>query len=244
MKVFAQQAEQAAVMRPGLRRLLRLAVPSPVKAVERGLDMRARLTLNTSPDGPLAALLEDCADAGVDALSRELVWTRAEFDAVAARVGRSLASTTMDIARRVEKVLAAAHEAQVAIPDRPVQAHAEAVADIRAQLDRLLPTGFVTITGVTRLADLTRYLLAIGRRMERLAHGVGADRERMDRVHAVEDAYDDLVRSLSPARAAAADVVDIGWQIEELRVSLWAQQLGTPRPVSEQRIYKAIAAIR
>ena len=40
-----------------------------------------------------------------------------------------------------------------------------------------------------------------------------------------------------------ADVVDIGWQIEELRVSLWAQQLGTPRPVSEQRIYKAIAAV-
>lgn len=244
VKVFAQQAEQAAVMRPGLRRLLRLTVPSPVKAVERGLDMRARLTLNTSPDGTLAALLEDCADAGVDALSCELVWTRAEFDALAARVGKSLAATTMDIARRVEKVLAAAHEAQVAIPDRPVPAHADAVADIRAQLDRLLPKGFVTITGVTRLADLTRYLLAIGRRMERLAHGVGADRERMDRVHAVEDAYDDLVRSLSPARAAAADVVDIGWQIEELRVSLWAQQLGTPRPVSEQRIYKAIDAIR
>lgn len=96
---------------------------------------------------------------------------------------------------------------------------------------------------MSRLADLTRYLMAIGRRLERLPHGLGADRERMDRVHAVEDAYEDLVRGLTPARAAGADVADIGWQIEELRVSLWAQQLGTPRPVSEQRIYKAIAAI-
>lgn len=244
VKVFALAAEQAAVMRPGLRRLVRLSVPSPVKAVERGLDMRARLTLNTSPDGPLAALLDDCADAAVDALAREVVWGRKDFEALTAQVGRSLATTTMDIARRVEKVLAAAHEAQVAIPDKPVPAQADAVADVRAQLDRLLPKGFVTLTGVTKLADLTRYLLAIGRRMERLPHGLVADRERMDRVHAVEDAYDDLLRSLSPARAAGQDVADIGWQIEELRVSLWAQQLGTPRPVSEQRIYKAIAAIR
>ncbi len=243
VRVFATKAEQTATMRPGLRRLLRLSAPSPVKAVERGLDTRARLALNANPDDSLTALLEDCADAAVDALAREIVWTKADFDALAARVGKGLVATTSDIAARVGKVLTAAHEAQVAIPDRPPAAQADAVADIRAQLDRLLPKGFVTITGVTRLADLTRYLLAIGRRLERLPHALGADRERMDRVHAVEDAYDDLVRTLSPARAAGADVGDIGWQIEELRVSLWAQQLGTPRPVSEQRIYKAIAAI-
>ncbi|MGA9376101.1 MAG: ATP-dependent RNA helicase HrpA [Mycobacterium sp.] len=243
VKVFATQAEQTATMRPGLRRLLRLTAPSPVKTVERGLDTRARLTLNANPDGSLGALLEDCADAAVDAMSRELVWTKSDFDVMAARVGKGLAATTTDIAGRVGKVLAAAHEAQVAIPDRPPAAQAEAVADISAQLDRLLPKGFVTITGVTRLPDLTRYLLAIGRRLERLPHALGADRERMDRVRGVEDAYDNLIRKLSPARACAADVTDIGWQIEELRVSLWAQQLGTPRPVSEQRIYKAIAAI-
>ena len=66
----------------------------------------------------------------------------------------------------------------------------------------------------------------------------------MERVHAVQDAYDELRQALSPARAAAADVRDIAWMIEELRVSLWAQQLGTPRPVSEQRIYRAIDAIQ
>jgi ATP-dependent helicase HrpA len=59
-------------------------------------------------------------------------------------------------------------------------------------------------------------------------------------VHAVQDAYDTLVLALPPARKTAVDVVDIARQIEELRVSLWAQQLGTPRPISEQRIYRAI----
>jgi ATP-dependent helicase HrpA len=62
-------------------------------------------------------------------------------------------------------------------------------------------------------------------------------------VHAVEDAYTELLQALSPTRAAAADVRDIAWQIEDFRVSLWAQQLGTPRPVSEQRIYRAIDAV-
>ena len=65
----------------------------------------------------------------------------------------------------------------------------------------------------------------------------------MTRVHAVEDAYDELCQRLSPQNRGSDAVRAVGWQIEEFRVSLWAQQLGTPRQVSEQRIYKAIDAI-
>jgi len=65
----------------------------------------------------------------------------------------------------------------------------------------------------------------------------------MARVHAVQEAYDELRQALSPTSAAAHDVRDVARMIEELRVSLWAQQLGTARPVSEQRIYRAIDAI-
>ena len=127
-------------------------------------------------------------------------------------------------------------------PSRP-RRRPTPIADIRAQLDRLLPRGFVAATGATHLGDLTRYLTAVGRRLERLPRGVNADRERMPRVHAVQDAYDELRQALSPVRAAADDVRDIARMIEELRVSLWAQQLGTARPVSEQRIYRAIDAV-
>ncbi|KWX21655.1 ATP-dependent helicase [Mycolicibacterium wolinskyi] len=243
VKVFASQAEQAAAMGPGLRRLLRLAAPSPVKAIERGLSTRARLSLNANPDGTLAALLDDCADAAADVLIRKPVWTKAEFTGLVERSAKELGPTTQAAVSRVEKVLAAAHEVGMALPDKPPAAQADAIADVRSQLDRLLPNGFVTIAGVARLADLVRYVTAAARRLERLPHAIAADRERMARVHAVEDAYDDLVRALSPARAEAADVSEIAWQIEELRVSLWAQQLGTPRPVSEQRIYKAIDAV-
>ena len=127
-------------------------------------------------------------------------------------------------------MLAAAHDVQLALPDADLRPRRPTRSPTSAhQLDRLLPKGFVTATGAARLADLTRYLTAIGRRLDRLPHSVGADRERMQRVHAVQDALDDLVGALSPARAAADDIRDIARQIEELRVSLWAQQLGTPR---------------
>jgi ATP-dependent helicase HrpA len=242
--VFPTAAEQQAAMGPGTRRLLRLAVPSPTKAVERSLDPRTRLILGANPDGSLQALLEDCADAATDMLAAGPAWSRTEFTALRDRVAAELVSATGGIVARVGKVLAAANDVEVAIPTAPPPTQAEAIADIRAQLGRLLPRGFVTATGARRLADLNRYLLAIGRRLERLPHGVAADRDRMQRVQAVHDAYDELVRVLSPVRAAAADIRDIAIQIEELRVSLWAQQLGTPRPVSEQRIYRAIDAVR
>jgi ATP-dependent helicase HrpA len=243
VQVFATAAEQDAAMGRGLRRLLRLSVPSPVKTIERQLNPRTRLVLGANPDGSLAALLDDCADAAVAVLAPLPVWNRAEFVALQKKVTDALASATLDVVGRVEKVLAAANEVEVALPAQPPATQVDAVADIRAQLDRLLPQGFVTATGAAHLADLTRYLTAIGRRLERLPRDVAGDRDRMQRVHAVEDAYHELQHALSPARGAAEDVRDIARMIEELRVSLWAQQLGTARPVSEQRIYRAIDAI-
>jgi ATP-dependent helicase HrpA len=243
VRVFATKAEQDGAMGPGVRRLLRLTVPAPIKGIERQLNPRTRLVLGANPDGSLAALLDDCADAAVAMLAPAPIWTRSEFTAVAQRVTDALAATTLDIVGRVEKVLAAAHEVEVALPATPAASQADAIADVRAQLDRMLPRGFVAATGAAHLGDLTRYLTAIGRRLERLPRDVAGDRDRMQRVHAVEDAYDELRQALSPARAAADDIRDIARMIEELRVSLWAQQLGTARPVSEQRIYRAIDAV-
>ena len=241
LRVFATEAERDAALRPGLRRLLRLGVPSPVKPLEKRIDPRRRLALGANPDGSLTALLEDCADAAVDALLGEPVWSQADFAATRQRVREHIAASTEDIVTRVEPVLSALHAVELALPK--ASSHTDAIADIEAQLSGLLPRGFVTATTAARLGDLTRYLTAVVRRLERLPHAPSADAERMGRVHAVRDAYAELVQALSPSRAAAADIVDIALMIEEFRVSLWAQQLGTARPVSEQRIYRAIDAV-
>jgi ATP-dependent helicase HrpA len=244
IRVFASTNEQLPQQRAGVRRLLRLGAPSPVKAAERALSSRARLVLGANPDGPITALLDDCADAAADALIDQLPWTRGAFAALRSRVATELVVQTIDTMHAAEAVLTVAHEVRAALPAKPAANQAAAVADIRAQFARLLPTGFVTRAGRDRLTDLTRYLRAMARRLDRLPRDVEIDTARMRRVQAVQQAYDDLVRALPTTRAAASDIREIGWQLEELRVSLWAQQLGTPRPVSEQRIYRTIDAVR
>ncbi|MBI2701242.1 MAG: ATP-dependent RNA helicase HrpA [Mycobacterium sp.] len=244
LRVFASAPEQESAMGPGLRRLVRLSVPSPVKAVERQLDPRTRLMLGTNPDGSLPALLDDCADEAADALTPQVVWTRDAFTALRDRVAAKLVGTTVEIVGRTARVLSTAQEVRLLLPSNPPPAHLEAVTDVREQLNRLLPVGFVTTTGAAHLGDLARYLTASKRRLEKLPQALQGDRERMRRVHAVQEEFDYLVQTLPATRATASDIRDIGRQIEELRVSLWAQQLGTPRPVSEQRIYRAIDAAR
>jgi ATP-dependent helicase HrpA len=243
LRVFATEEERDAAAGSGLRRLLRLSVSSPVKSLEKSLDPRTRLLLGGNPDGSLSALLEDCADAAVDVLVPERVWNRGAFDAARQRVREELGPTAAEVLRRVEKSLTALQEVHRLLPDPATPAQAEAVNDIRDQLATLLGSGFVAATGAGNLADLTRYLTAVVRRLERLPHAPAADRERMVRVSAVQGAYTELLQAISPARAASPEVVDVARMIQEFRVSLWAQQLGTPRPVSEQRIYRAIDAV-
>lgn len=240
LRVFSTEAQQRSALGPGIRRLLRCDVPSPVKAVERQLDSPTRLMLKANPDGTLAALIDDCADAATDALTPAPVWTRAEYIALRTRVAGALVPATVDVVTRVAQVLAAARDTQVTLPAQPPPGQAEAIADIVGQLDTLLAPGFVTATGRAHLGDLVRYLTAVRRRVEQLPRALQADRERMARVHAVQDAYRDLLATLPTARHRDNDVRDIARQIQELRVSLWAQQLGTPRPVSEQRILRAL----
>jgi ATP-dependent helicase HrpA len=239
LRVFATEAEQRNAMPGGTRRLLRLALPSPVRAVQGSLTTRARLV-------GVPGVLDDCADAAVDDLVRRnggVAWDRASFAALADAVRAQLGQATVEVAKAVERVLAAANDVRSALPANPTAAQAEAVGDMRAQLAALLPPAFVTSTGRARLADLARYVAAIGRRLEKLPREIEVDRARMSRVHQMQAAYRDLVAALPAARSAAEDVQDIRWLIEELRVSLFAQQLGTARPVSEQRIYRAIDAI-
>jgi ATP-dependent helicase HrpA len=112
--------------------------------------------------------------------------------------------------------------------------------DVRDQLSNLVYPGFVTATGYRRLSDILRYIRAIDRRLTKLPEEPWRDQEWMDRVHKVEDDYHDLLEKLHPARRGDPDVVEIRWMIEELRVSFFAQTLGTPTPVSEKRISKTM----
>jgi ATP-dependent helicase HrpA len=119
---------------------------------------------------------------------------------------------------------------------------AVAAADARAQLRRLVHPGFVTATGITRLPDVARYVNAIDHRLSKLPEEPLRDTRRLSEVSALEQRYVALLRRLD-RDDITADVIDTGWLLEELRVSVFAQHLGTARAVSLQKVSKQIAAL-
>ncbi|MFD6390284.1 ATP-dependent RNA helicase HrpA [Nocardia sp. NPDC060259] len=244
VRVLSSPAEQAAAMRAGVRTLLLAAIPTSTRAVTAGLPAADRLALSQNPDGSLDKLVEDCRIAAADELIAAAggpVRTPEAFDKLVAAVRPQLATAVTGLIRAVAPVLSAAHQARAALADT---AETDIADDVRQQLDDLLFPGFVAEWGRARLRELPRYLLAAAQRLESLPGSAVRDRQGMAEVDRMLAAYDKLVRSLPDGRRNARDVTEIWWMIEELRVSLFAQKIGTPYPVSAKRIEKAIGAIR
>jgi ATP-dependent helicase HrpA len=119
-----------------------------------------------------------------------------------------------------------------------------ALSDMQAQLGRLVHAGFVGEAGARWLRRYPVYLAAIRRRRELLAEGgpaLARDRQLLDRVQPLQDAYLQRIDALPDARPPGADLRHVRWLLEEYRVSLFAQQLGTRDKVSDQRIRKVMA---
>ncbi|MDT7572322.1 MAG: ATP-dependent helicase HrpA [Actinomycetota bacterium] len=237
LRVLGTEQEQAAAMWTGVRRLLLLSIPSPVKAIAGRLSNASKLALTSNPHGGVVALLDDCVVAAVDALMTSgggLVWDAASYERLRDHVRGDLQDTTERVLRQVEEVLALR-----ATLSPQVGGISAAQVDMREQLGRLVGPGFVTATGLERLPDLARYLKAIEVRLSKLPRDAERDRRELATVHAVQEEVESLLRR----RPHDPRAQELRWLVEELRVSLFAQGMRTKRPVSEKRIYKAIDAL-
>jgi ATP-dependent helicase HrpA len=141
----------------------------------------------------------------------------------------------------VARVLKAARQVEARLDRLTAPALLGAVTDVHVQLSRLVHPLFVTATGAARLPDLLRYLEAMERRLDKLADTARRDVEVVRRIQALEERYARLVDALPPEHPLE-EVEHIRWMLEELRVSTFAQALGTPYPVSEQRVARELDA--
>ncbi|MGW5669576.1 ATP-dependent RNA helicase HrpA [Micromonospora sp. NPDC003776] len=243
VKVFDSPAEQEAAHWAGTRRLLRLTVPSPAKFLQGRLSNEAKLALSRNPHGGVPALIEDAAGAAIDKLMADAggpAWDAEGFAALRDRVRADLVDTVVEMMNRARQVLAAGYAVEQRLGATRNLAVVAALADIRNQLTGLVHAGFITEAGYARLPDLLRYLTAIERRLDRLPGNPQRDKQQQDRIAVVQREYQDMLAALPPAKRQSAAVRQIRWMIEELRVNVFAQALGTPYPVSEQRIYRAM----
>ncbi|MBP6996654.1 MAG: ATP-dependent RNA helicase HrpA [Phycicoccus sp.] len=251
VRVLPDVESANAAHRRGLRRLLLLGTQPPWKRVLARLTNAEKLALATAPHGNVPALLNDCLAAAVDDIVAEFVKdpvrTPEAYDAALAAVRTHAAARVLSAVDQVGPVVTAAdgiRQRLTAVERGAAGARlAATVADVRAQLDSLIRPGFVADTGLRRLPDLRRYLRAMEVRLDR-APTNKREGELQAQIDAVEADYADLVDSLPAHRRLAADVRDVAWLIEELRVGLFAQSLGTSVPVSVKRVRAALAALQ
>ncbi len=258
VRVLDTPAAQRAAMRAGTRRLLALTIPSPAAWVQKRLSSAAQLALATAPHGSVGAVLEDATTAALDALldryggpawdgtasagaGGPTAWDEASFAALRERVAGDLAETTAAIVDQVVAILDAERAVRRALEPLTAQQLRPAILDVARQLGRLVYPGFVTATGAARLADVERYLRGAVRRLERLPSQPAADLDRLRAIEELEAEYRARVDAWPDGRSHPASLREVPWLLEELRVSQFAQGLGTRGPVSAKRIRRAIA---
>lgn len=247
VRLFDTEAEQQRAMWLGTRRLILLNIPvNPAKFASEKLTNQQKLALSRNPHGSIQALFDDCATAATDRLIADHggpAWDEAGFRRLFDAVRADLVDTTVRTVQQVQQVLAAWQACERRLKATGSLALMANVADVKAQLADLMPAGFVTLTGLKRLPDLMRYLVAIDRRLQQMPTGAQRDTTRMEKVHEMRDEYLWLLEQLPKGRPVPEAVTEIRWMIEELRVSYFAHALGTAYPISDKRIVKAVDAL-
>ena len=245
LAIYGADDEAAARHRLGVRRLLGLAVPDPTARLLGALDNREKLGLASSPYATVADLLADCRTAvlqdAVDA--RPSVRDEAAFTALVAAAAAEHEAAVRAVVAEVIGVLARWRAAEKALGGRAEMSQLPALTDMKAQLGRLVDVGFVGVAGARTLRRYPTYLRALEQRRTRLDEGGGAinrDRQQHDQIASLQEAYLHRVSALPDGRPPDERLRQVRWMLEEYRVSLWAQQLGTDGPVSDQRIRKAL----
>ena len=232
--------------------------PSPITGViliDREIDADLSRVLNALPNptklavsgsdyASTAALLADASRAAtVHLAGRSDVRTRAEneqlLDRVRARHDELAAAAVKDAAA----ALAVNAKLQRELGRATSLAVLSHLTQIREHAASLLGDGFISRTGIDHLGDLTRYLQADLHRLEKLPENPSKDAQLAWQIGDLEQYWATQRAALSARRRAEPEAREIDWLLEELRVSLFAQSLGTRQTVSDKRIRKSIAAL-
>ena len=210
--------------------------------MQAGLTNAQRLALAGAPDG-VGAALADATTAALDALIAEAggpAWDPAAFARLKRHVAGRLQAKTAEVVAQVARILDAARDVERRLEGLSAPAFEPARRDVRAQLARLVHPGFAARSGAARLPDVERYLQGASRRLERLPDATAVDRDRMTALRELEHAYQLRLQAWPRGRAVPAALREVPWLLEELRISQFAQGLGTRGAVSAKRIRRVL----
>jgi ATP-dependent helicase HrpA len=236
IEVFDEPDMATARHRTGLRRLFALQIRDALKHLEKNIPDLQKMAVASMPLGTAEELRQHIIDL---AMERAFLQEPPPQDAAAfaARVQEGRARLTLiaqDIARLAHAILTEYAATQRKLKD--TKGHAENLQDAQQQLQRLLGKRFLIDTPWPALQHFARYLKAIQLRLDKLRTDPARDTARMADARAQDQRYWRLVAERKGQQDARMQ--DMRWLLEELRVSLFAQELRTPQPVSIKRLDK------
>ncbi|EET77021.1 ATP-dependent RNA helicase HrpA [Corynebacterium tuberculostearicum] len=243
LKVHPTKAAADAAMVTTTLTLLMREISVNASQMVKGLPLQQRVAVDSYPHGGADGLVNDARIAAIRDLMLEAggpVRTPAAFqklkDTVKPQVPGRVRQAVVAIAPGLAEY--SNLRAELAHWDGP------AIDDMRAQLDFLLPRNAITVHGMSHLRHLPRYIQAMRIRLEDMNLDPDRDADRQAEVDNAKAYLSNRLRNLPAGREKTREVKDVRWMIEELRVSLFAQRLGTAHAVSLRRIQKAVDKLR
>ncbi|WP_270258181.1 ATP-dependent RNA helicase HrpA [Kocuria marina] len=241
LRILSDPEEQRAAQRDGVIALLHRTLPSVHRYVVDHLSQKERLIFTQNPQGSVEALITDCTIAAIDRLvPEEPPFTRDEFRAVAEHVRAELIDTVFAVTALVTTALTEANTVRKRLKKPGSLGAVAAFKDMSEQLSRLIHPGFVARTGWRALQHVPRYLAGINVRLDKLSGHLQRDAVAMQTVHDLEAEYRAAVDAVPSTVPTPAALRAVRWDLEELRISFFAQELGTAHTVSEKRIRKRL----
>lgn len=240
--VPTKQQADASLMTTTLTMLLK-DCPVSDKQMLKGLPLQQRVGVDSWPHGGAEGLVSDCHVAVVRDLMMDNGGPVRDPDAYQDLKQKVAAGVNSGV-RQLVVGLSAALPTYANVKAELRRLEGDAIDDINQQLEFMLPKGAVARHGWTHLRHLPRYVQAIEIRLEEMTRNPDRDADREDQIYEVKEYLEKRLEHLPTAARKSAAVRDIGWMIQELRVSLFAQRLGTSGSVSPQRIRKAVDKLR
>ena len=247
------EAEAEAATRRGLRRLFQLTAVEAVRFAGRNLpglqEMALRYSLASEQEGRApdkSSAMEQLRDELLEAIcdraffaEDEPIRSQAVFDARVVKARARLAQATTELCRLVAEILAELHALRPRLNQPGAQAWTRLMADVRAQLRALLPPRFIATVPYARLRHYPRYLRAAAQRLDRFPSNPTRDAQWQDTLAQWWRQWQQRTEVDRARGVRNPQLEEFRWMLEELRVSLWAQQLKTPYPISFKRLEKA-----
>lgn len=249
LEVFDEPEEARRAMRGGLRRLFMLQMNEQVRYLQKNLSGLQRVQMQASVIEPIAgafdsfeALCDDVCAAAIDACALQEPWPRTaqEFGYRKDEARAKLTLVGQEIARLVSDVVT-----ELSAVPRKMQADRafpDVLADVKSQLSALFPKHFLTTISLEHLKHYPRYAKAVVVRLDRLRNDPQRDAVNMESIAKLAIPF---WREVAARKGVIDERLDnFRWLLEELRVSLFAQELRTPMPVSVKRLTRIWDSIR